>query len=406
MDREFPFDSKELKRYSRNLLVPEVGYHGQKKIKETSVLIVGVGGLGAPAAYYLAAAGIGRLGLVDFDEVELTNLQRQILYTQEDIGKAKVTCAKKRLTALNSYVDIECYNTRLSSENALEILKNYDIVLDGTDNFPTRYLLNDACHFLGIPLVYGSIYQFEGQVSLFYSKKGSCYRCLFPTPPPPNSVPSCSEGGVLGVVPGVIGSLQATEVLNFIRGEPSLIGRMLLVDCADLTFRDVLLRKKEECKLCGTQPTVSELIDYEEFCATAALSPDSQTEESPVLLVNIEGNGKQLEDITPTEAAKQITNGENIHFVDVRNNYELEISKIEPSSHVPSTTFERNLEDAKEILESLSPDTTLVFYCRTGKRSRKSGEMALNFNLPNRIYTLKGGINAWSEAVDDSLIQY
>ena len=305
----------EVLRYSRHLIMPEVGIEGQKKLKAASVLIIGAGGLGSPLGMYLAAAGVGRLGIVDFDMVDVTNLQRQLLHSTRDIGRPKLDSARESIAGLNPYVDIETYETRLTSQNALEIIREYDVIVDGTDNFPTRYLVNDACVLLGKPNVYGSIFRFEGQVSVFDAKRGPCYRCLYPSPPPPGLVPSCAEGGVLGVLPGIIGSLQALEAIKLIIGQGELlVGRLVLFDALKLRFRELKLQKNPECPICGENPTVHELIDYEQFCGVAMPKPDSQ-------------DAKQ-DQITPEELKQRLDRGEKTFVLDVREPHEYQIVNL------------------------------------------------------------------------------
>ncbi len=372
----------ELRRYSRHLLLPQVGLEGQRKLKAAAVLIVGLGGLGSPIAMYLAAAGVGRLGLVDADVVDESNLQRQIVHGQSTVGQRKVESARQRLLDLNPHIQVDVYPVRLTRENALDILRPYDIVVDGTDNFPTRYLLNDACVFLGKPFVYGSIYRFDGQASVFDARRGPCYRCLFPEPPPPHLVPTCGMGGVFGVLPGVIGTIQATEVLKLILGigEP-LIGRLLLYDAQDMTFDTVRVPKNPKCPVCGEHPTITELIDYEEFCGVAP--PDQPPADD-------------LE-ITPRELARRVAAGERLRVVDVREPHELEISRLPFAENIP-------LEQLWNRMDEFDPETPIVFVCRTGERSRLAAEEFRREGY--RAWNLAGGINAWAQQVDPSLPVY
>ena len=384
-----PLTHDQISRYSRHLLLPEVGVKGQEKICTARVLCIGTGGLGSPAALYLAAAGVGTLGLIDFDVVDFSNLQRQIAHGESTVGNLKVDSAKNRLKDINSSVEVITYNTRLSSENALEIIKDYDIVLDGTDNFPTRYLANDACVLLNKPYIYGCILKFDGQASVFDSKSGPCYRCLYPEPPPPGLVPSCAEGGVLGVLPGIIGLIQSNEVLKLILeiGEP-LIGRLLLFDALAMTFREVKLRKDTECPICGNNPTIKELIDYEQFCGISTPSEQPSTSE------NME--------LEPTEVKRMMDAGENFKLVDVREISEYEICKIEGSTLIPlSDIRERRVEK----LNSLQPRDYIVTQCHHGKRSLDAAEILKEMGYPN-VKSMKGGIEEWSLQVDSSVSRY
>lgn len=373
---------KEIERYSRHLILPEVGVKGQLKLKHAHVLIIGAGGLGSPLALYLAAAGVGTIGIVDFDVVDYTNLQRQIIHTTNDVGKPKLDSAKNRIKAINPEINVITYETALTSDNALEILKNYDIVVDGTDNFPTRYLVNDACVILGIPNVYGSIFRFEGQVSVFDAKKGPCYRCLYAEPPPPGLVPSCAEGGVLGVLPGTVGTLQAIEVIKLILNQGDLlIGRLLLFDALDMKFRELKLKKNPECPICGEHPTITKLIDYEEFCGIG-LHDDA-------ILLNDE------EIITVQELAELMKNG-NIPFqlIDVREPHEQEISKIPGSILMP-------LGSVTEMAISLDKNRLTIVHCKMGGRSAKAIEKLKPMGF-KKIRNLKGGINSWAREIDPS----
>ena len=376
----------EIKRYSRHLILPEVGLAGQKKIKGTSVLCIGAGGLGSPIAMYLAAAGIGRIGLLDFDTVDFSNLQRQIIHSTADVGRPKTESAREGILAINPNTDVVVHNSRITAENALEIIRPYDIVVDGTDNFPTRYLTNDACVLLKKPNVYGSIFRFEGQASVFAPHLGGpCYRCLYPEPPPPGMVPSCAEGGVLGVLPGIVGCIQSTEILKLALGRgTSLIGRLLLFNALDMKFREVKLRRDPQCPLCGDQPSIKELIDYEMFCG---IVPE------PVDIT-------QNPDETSVQAMKLALDQPalNIKVVDVRDPDEYEIA------HVPGTQL-IPLGSLGERFTELDPNQQIYLHCKSGIRSMK----ALKF-LQERgfkyVKSVKGGIRAWSEEIDSSVATY
>ncbi len=376
----------EIARYSRHLIMPEVTLAGQQKLKAARVLLVGAGGLGAPLGLYLTAAGVGRLGIVDSDVVDSSNLQRQVTYTTADIGTPKLEAAERRLTALNPYTAITTYDTRLTSENALEIFQDYDIIIDGTDNFPTRYLVNDACVLLGKPNVYGSIFRFEGQVSIFHAAAGPCYRCLYPEPPPPGLVPSCAEGGVLGVLPGIVGALQAAEAIKLILGigEP-LIGRLLRFDALKMRFREYKLRKDPDCPICGAHPTLTGLIDYEAFCGVAP-APEADLAAG--------------QEIGPRELKARLDAGERIVIVDVREPHEWALGTIDapdvrfiPVGDVPARMHE--LDSADEI----------VLQCRSGARSARALGMLEGAGF-RKLKNLTGGILAWSDEVDPSLPKY
>lgn len=351
----------ERERYSRHLLLPEIGEEGQEKLKRASVLIVGAGGLGSPVSIYLAAAGVGRIGLADFDKVDVTNLHRQILYGASSVGFPKLDVARNRLHDLNPEIAIETHSGAVTSENALEMFGPYDVVVDGTDNFPTRYLVNDACVLLGKPNVYGSIFRFDGQASVFFARQGPCYRCLYPEPPPPHLVPSCAEGGVLGVLPGVIGTIQATETIKLITGigEP-LIGRLLLFDALRMEFRPLRLRKDPNCAICGQRPTVTQLIDYEGFC-----------------------NPAEIGDLTPAQLAKM----HDLVLIDVREPYEWNQGHLDGARLIPLGQLQRNLE-------SIPRDRDVVLYCRSGSRSAHALEMLRGAGY-HRAKHLKGGYLAW-----------
>jgi len=374
---------EEFLRYGRHLIMPEVGLKGQKKLKSASVLIVGAGGLGSPLAFYLTAAGVGRIGIVDFDVVDLSNLQRQIIHTTKDVGRSKLESAKEKLEALNPNVKIETYETRLTSENALEIIKDYDIIIDGTDNFPTRYLVNDACVLLKKPNVYGSIFRFEGQASVFYAEFGPCYRCLYQEPPPPGLVPSCAEGGVLGVLPGIIGTIQALEAIKLILGvgEP-LIGKLLLFDALKMKFREVKLRKNPQCPICGENPTIKDLIDYEAFCG---VMPEQILHETGL-------------EITAEELKAKLENGEDIILIDVREPHEYEINRIQGSILIP-------LSRLAEEVNKLDQTREVVLYCKMGGRSARAVQFLRELGF-TRVKNLAGGIDAWIEKIDPSMPRY
>jgi molybdopterin/thiamine biosynthesis adenylyltransferase/rhodanese-related sulfurtransferase len=384
---EIELSNEEIRRYSRHLIMPEVALAGQKKLKAASVLLVGAGGLGSPLALYLAAAGIGRIGLVDYDVVDATNLQRQVIHGTKAIGRSKLESAKERMLDLNPFIQVDTYETVLTSENALDILRDYDVIVDGTDNFPTRYLVNDACVLLGKPNVYGSIFRFEGQVSVFYAKEGPCYRCLFPTPPPPGLVPSCAEGGVLGILPGTIGTLQATETIKLILGigEP-LIGRLLLYDALQMRFEEVKLRKNPKCPVCGDNPTVTQLIDYEAFCGMPAHDRE-------------DGSGLASEwEITPRELQERLERGERIVIVDVREPHEWDIAHIEGARLIP-------LGELAARVHELDSADQIVLHCKTGARSARALEFLRGIGF-RKLKNLKGGINAWAREVDPRLPTY
>ncbi len=378
----YGFDHQEIRRYSRHLLLPEVGLEGQEKLKAASVLIIGAGGLGSPVALYLAAAGVGRIGLVDFDVVEYSNLQRQIIHGTGDVGRPKLLSARERILDVNPNVEVVLHERAIDSGNALAIIGDYDLVVDGTDNFPTRYLTNDACVLLGKPNVYGSIFRFEGQASVFDAKRGPCYRCLFPEPPPPGLVPSCAEGGVLGVLPGVIGTIQATEALKLILGEGEpLVGRLLLYDALEMSFDEVRLRKNPDCPVCGEQPTVTELIDYVQFCG---LDPAEMLEPSW--------------EITATELERRLKNGDRPVLLDVREPHEWDIAHLEGARLIPQG-------DLPARMHELDSADEIVIYCRSGERSARALNLLRDAGF-RRLKNLRGGINAWASAVDPNLPQY
>ena len=375
----------EILRYSRHLLIPEVGLEGQRRLKASSALIIGTGGLGSPVALYLAAAGIGRIGLVDYDVVDSSNLQRQVIHGTSTIGKLKVESAKAKLVDLNPDIQVDVYNEPFTSENALRIARDYDIILDGTDNFPTRYLTNDVAVFLGKPNVYASIYRFDGQASVFYAKEGPCYRCLFPEPPPPGLVPSCAEGGVLGVLPGTIGTIQATEALKVLLGigEP-LIGRLLLYNALDMTFDFVKLKKNPNCRVCGPNADIKELIDYEGFCGV----PSHDHEE---------GSAGANWDITAPELAERVKTN-HLKLLDVREPHELEISALPNAKNIP-------LGQLAARLSELDSAEEMVIFCKSGGRSARGLELLVSAGF-KKVKNLKGGINAWAREVDSELPIY
>ncbi len=376
----------EIKRYSRHLIMPEVGVDGQRKLKAGSVLCIGAGGLGSPAAMYLAAAGVGTLGIVDFDVVDFSNLQRQIIHGTPDVGRSKLASAKDRLNAINPHVDVQTHEVALSSENALKLFEPYDVILDGTDNFPTRYLTNDACVLLGKPNAYGSIFRFEGQASVFATRNGPCYRCLYPEPPPPGLVPSCAEGGVLGVLPGIIGVIQATEALKLIAGigEP-LIGRFLIYDALKMRFRELKVPKDPDCPVCGPNPTVTRLIDYEQFCGIHPAAPEST-------VVN------NATEITAVEFKQRLDRGDHLTIVDVREPNEYQINRIPGSVLIP-------LGDVPKRYNELDPEDEIVVHCKMGGRSAKAGDFLRSVGF-KRVLNLKGGILDWIDKVDPTQPKY
>jgi molybdopterin/thiamine biosynthesis adenylyltransferase/rhodanese-related sulfurtransferase/molybdopterin converting factor small subunit len=382
--------SEEVKRYSRHLILPEVGMDGQRKLKQSSVLCIGAGGLGSPAAMYLAAAGIGRIGIVDFDVVDYSNLQRQLLHGTPDVGRSKLDSARDKIQALNPHVQVDTYEVALSSDNALELFKPYDVILDGTDNFPTRYLVNDACVLSGKPNAYGSIFRFEGQASVFAAKDGPCYRCLYPEPPPPGLVPSCAEGGVIGVLPGVIGVIQATEAIKVMLGigQP-LIGRFLIYDALNMKFRELRLRKDPECPVCGTNPTVTKLIDYEQFCG---IRPEQATAPAT--------GGTAVSDweITAVELKKKLDAGETPFILDVREPNEYQINRIPGSVLIPLGELPRRYDE-------LPRDREIISQCKMGGRSAKAMDFLKSVGFTN-VKNLKGGILDWVDKVDPSQPKY
>jgi adenylyltransferase/sulfurtransferase len=380
----------EIARYSRHLIMPEVGMEGQRRLKAARVLMIGTGGLGAPTGMYLAAAGVGTLGVVDFDVVDASNLQRQIVHGTKDVGRPKIESARDRLSDINPNVKIETYETRLTSENALELFRDYDIVVDGTDNFPTRYLVNDACVLMGKPNVYGSIFRFEGQASVFWAARGACYRCLYPEPPPPGLVPSCAEGGVLGVLPGIVGAIQANETIKLILGggEP-LINRLLLFDAWKLRFRELKLRKDPACPVCGENPTVRELIDYEEFCGLRPLAAQENTATEET----------RMEEITATELKQRLDRGDDLQLIDVREPNEFDIARIPGTKLIPLGQVTERIGEIEEGRET-------VVHCKGGVRSAKAIEALTRAGFKGKLVNLKGGIAAWSNDVDPSVPKY
>ena len=382
--QEVKLSKEEVQRYSRHLIMPEVGLEGQLKLKRARVLAIGTGGLGAPLGLYLAAAGVGHLGLVDFDVVDNSNLQRQVTFTTADVGKPKSEAAKARLQALNPMIDIVSYETRLTSDNALDLFRDYDIIVDGTDNFPTRFLVNDACVLLGKPNVYGSIFRFEGQATVFGYPGGPCYRCLYPEPPPPGLVPSCAEGGVLGVLPGIVGSIQAMETIKLIlgAGDP-LVGRLLLFDALAMRFRELKLKKNPECPVCGEHPTLKKLIDYEEFCGIRG-------EEAPAMTDGIS-------EITATDLKKRLDRGDKLFILDVREPHEYQICNLN-GKLIPLGELPRRVNELDSSVE-------MVVHCRSGKRSADAIHFLQTAGF-KKLWNLKGGVLAWADEVDPRMPKY
>ena len=377
----------EMRRYARHLIMPEVTVEGQRKLKAARVLAIGTGGLGSPLLAYLAAAGVGRLGIVDFDRVDESNLQRQIIHRQTTIGHPKVESAKRTILEINPHIEVETHELALRSDNALELFRPYDVIVDGTDNFPTRYLVNDACALLGKPNVYGSIFRFEGQCTVFWADQGPCYRCLYPEPPPPGSVPSCAEGGVLGILPGVIGVLQAIETVKLILGIGDvLLGRLLLFDALKMRFREMKLRKNPECPMCGKKRTITGLIDYEQFCGAPAREGPAH-QETP-----------QVPEITCTDLKKKIDAKKPFVLIDVREPHEFQISRIPGSTLIP-------LGDVPKRWQEIPTDKEIVLHCKAGIRSAKALLFLQQQGYKN-LLNLKGGIDAWAEEVDPSLPRY
>lgn len=398
---------EEIKRYSRHLIMPEVGIEGQRKLKASSVLLIGTGGLGSPTALYLAAAGIGKIGLVDYDVVDSSNLQRQVIHGESTIGKSKLDSAEIRLKDLNPYLVIDKHNVPLTSENALELFEPYDIIIDGTDNFPTRYLVNDACVKLGKPNVYGSIFRFEGQLSVFYAEEGPCYRCMFPEPPPPGLVPSCAEGGVLGILPGTVGTLQATEAIKLLLGigDP-MIGRMLLYDALEMSFTTINVRKNPNCPVCGVPKDDVELIDYEMFCGMPAHDHSSFStaeEDADMLTVNV------------FELKERLDNQDGVLVLDVRDPHEWEIAALDGTLRISKGDIQtaknavlagRKLRE-ETVLVEIPQDQEIIVHCRSGKRSADVIQMLTEIGYDrNKLYNLEGGILAWARDIDTTLPAY
>lgn len=389
---EVSLSHEEVQRYSRHLIMPEVGMAGQKKLKAASILLIGAGGLGSPLAMYLAAAGIGRIGLVDYDVVDTTNLQRQIIHGTKDIGRSKLASAKETMLDINPHVQVDTYEVPLTSANALEIFEPYDVIIDGTDNFPTRYLTNDACVLLGKPNVYGSIFRFEGQLSVFYAEEGPCYRCLFPEPPPPGLVPSCAEGGVLGILPGTVGAMQATEAIKLILGiGESMIGRLLLYDALNMEFTEVQLRKNPNCPVCSENPTLTELIDYEQFCGMPA-------HDHSLYLASEEGEA--VPQITPRELKERLDAGEELFILDVREPHEWQISNL---SRLGAKLIPKG--QVVERMNELDTAQEMVVQCRSGARSADVIRELKKHGF-KKMLNLDGGINRWAREVDPSIPIY
>ncbi len=378
--------NEEIMRYSRHLILPEVGLEGQRRLKGAKVLMVGTGGLGAPLGLYLAAAGIGKIGIVDFDVVDETNLQRQVIHGSKDVGRPKIDSAAETMTDINPYLEIAKYETALTSANALDIIKDYDVVVDGTDNFPTRYLVNDACVLLGKPNAYGSIFRFEGQSTVFHHEDGPCYRCLYPEPPPPGLVPSCAEGGVLGILPAVIGSIQATETVKIILGKgETLSGRLVLYDALNMKFRELKLRRNPECPVCGDNPTVTELIDYQQFCGIPQQAAAEAAEE-------------KLPEITPIELKTRMDAADGVFVLDVREPHEYEIARIPGTTLIP-------LGELNKRVDELDATADIVVHCKSGMRSGKAQRLLKDMGF-SQVTNLTGGILRWSDDVDSAVAKY
>ncbi len=376
---------EEIERYSRHIVIPEVGLEGQKKLKQAKVLIIGAGGLGSPIGMYLAAAGIGVLGLIDFDSISTSNLQRQVLYSSDEVGLNKVNTAKKKLLGINPFVNVITYTDKLTGDNAIDILKGYDIIADGTDNFATRYLVNDACVLLKKPVVYGSILKFDGQVSVFDAEHGPCYRCLYPEPPLPGEVPSCEEGGVLGVLPGIMGSIQASEVIKYILGAGALLtGRLLMLDALKMEFRELKVIKNNDCPVCGDNPVITELIDYEEFC------------KNPSMLEP----GINKKEITVEEMKRKMDDGVKIFLLDVRENFETQIASL-GGVLIPINSLPYRID---EIIKE--KDNEVIVYCRTGNRSHYAAEYLREQHGFKNVKNLIGGLHAWHDRIDSSIAKY
>lgn len=388
-----PLTPDETLRYARHLILPGVGPEGQRRLKGSRVLLVGAGGLGSPVALYLAAAGVGTLGIVEFDHVDATNLQRQVLHSTGAVGRPKLESARERIAEVNPHVHVEPFPVRLTSGNALDIVRDFDVVVDGTDNFPTRYLLSDACVLLGKPNVYGSILRWEGQASVFHAPHGPCYRCLFAEPPPPHLVPNCAEGGVLGVLPGIVGCIQAAETLKLLLGEgETLVGRLLLFDALRMRFREMRLRRDPACPACGESPTIRELIDYERFCGVApAGATDASTETTM---------DDEIPEITPTELKARLDRGDRLTIIDVREPFEWNIGNLEPQGArlIP-------LKQLPQRMGEIDPEEEIVLQCRSGGRSAQALEY-LRAHGYERLLNLQGGILAWSDEVDPSIPKY
>jgi sulfur-carrier protein adenylyltransferase/sulfurtransferase len=383
---ESTLSNDEILRYSRHLIMPEVGMEGQQKLKAAKVLCIGAGGLGSPLALYLTAAGVGTLGMVDFDVVDYTNLQRQIIHTTADVGRKKLDSAADKLKAINPFVNLRTFDTKLTSANALELFREFDIVADGTDNFPTRYLVNDACVLTGKPNVYGSIFRFEGQASVFATEEGPCYRCLYPEPPPPGLVPSCAEGGVLGILPGLVGVIQATETIKLILGQgDSLIGRLLLVDALGMKFRELKLRKNPECPACGTHRTITKLIDYDQFCGIRGVEAAPSATEGKMTEISVE------------ELKKKLDNKEDIFILDVREPHEYQICNL--NGHLIP------LGDLPKRVGELDSSREIVAHCKMGGRSAKAVAFLQQAGF-KKVSNLTGGITAWAERVDPKMPKY
>ncbi len=407
IDRQADLSNDEIQRYSRHLIMPEVGMEGQRKLKAASVLLIGTGGLGSPTALYLAAAGIGRMGLVDYDVVDSSNLQRQVIHGESTIGLSKLDSAEKRIKDLNPMIQIDKHNVPLTSDNALGLFEPYDVIIDGTDNFPTRYLVNDACVKLGKPNIYGSIFRFEGQLSVFYAEEGPCYRCMFPEPPPPGLVPSCAEGGVLGILPGTIGTMQATEAIKVILGigEP-MIGRMMLYDALEMSFHTIKVRKNPECPVCSIPADQVELIDYEQFCGVPA------HDHSDFSIGEHEGN---VHEIDVKTLKQRIDAGEDLFVVDVRDPHEWEISALDGTIRIPKPQIQatknailagRKLYD-ESILTQIPKDREIIVHCRSGQRSADVIEMLTEIGYDNdKLFNLHGGILAWARDIDTTMPSY
>jgi adenylyltransferase/sulfurtransferase len=411
-------NNDEIRRYGRHLIMPEFGIEGQRRLKASSILLIGTGGLGSPLALYLAAAGVGRIGLVDYDIVDESNLQRQVVHGQSTVGMLKVESAKQRLLDLNPFLQVDTYNVPLTSDNALEILTPYDVIIDGTDNFPTRYLVNDACVKLGKPNVYGSILRFEGQLSVFYAKEGPCYRCMFPEPPPPGLVPNCAEAGVLGVLPGIIGTMQATEGIKLITGigEP-MVGRMLLYDALEMSFTTIKIRKNPNCPVCGIPAEQVELIDYEQFCGVPA-HDHAQTPHSVSLNANghsDNGADKPVPQITPQQLKARWDAGDDVFVVDVRNPEEFEIAVLPHGLRLPKPQIQLAVDEVlagrrpieATVLAQIPRDREVIVSCRSGKRSTDVIYMLREIGYEaDKLVNMDGGILAWSRTVDPTVPMY